>query len=93
MKIYDVTEGTGILKVYIENIRDNRVLVSIQQKEWSYLLRYDIGTQYEFESEHKEMLRSLCRRGLQYNHAKELCDLIEKWIHDKKTLYDNIVKW
>lgn len=93
MKQYDVADGTGVLKVYLEHISDNRVLVAIPQKEWSFLLRYDIGTHDEVKHEYNEMLRSLCRRGLQYHLAQELADAINKAVNNEKTPYDNVIKW
>ncbi|MFB9761549.1 YueH family protein [Ectobacillus funiculus] len=93
MKQYDVAEGTRVLKVYLENINENRVLVAIPQKEWSFLLRYDIGTHDEAKQEYNELLRSLCRQGLQYQLAQELADVINKAVHNEKTPYDNVIRW
>ena len=82
MKKYDVGFNiTEILNVYIEKITETRVLVAIPQKEWSYLIRFDLGTSDEFEYEHNEMVRSLYQKaGFPYNQAENLADLIEGWI-------------
>ncbi|MDP7981415.1 YueH family protein [Bacillus sp. WLY-B-L8] len=82
MKKYDVTNENGSLNVYVEKIDETSSLVAIPRREWSYLIRYDVGTMYDYECDHNEIVRSLFHKaGFSYEQAEKIADLIEEWIN------------
>ncbi|MDC2867742.1 YueH family protein [Bacillus sp. BP-3] len=81
MRKYDFALGDKIFSTYTQEINQTQLLISIPKMEWSYLLRFDMETYNEFESERNKMVRSLLGNNkLQYGEAEKLVDLINEWI-------------